>query len=166
MLNRAEVQWQHLLRKAFIVEDQQKCKQRTDRRFVPTYSEPYTGRFTTLQPKLKWYWECLLRPYVYLFGGITFSLMSVAVIWSEVLFWKVDPTLSLFAWLVQKAGRDAHYFSVEVFTFITILYLSVSAYRVIFKIRVFNFYYLVPHKQSDSSRFVGRCVSVFVTVCL
>jgi len=49
---------------------------------------------------------------------------------------------------------DGQYVNIEFVTFITLLYLSICTYRVIFKLRVLDFYYLVGNQQTDSARWV------------
>lgn len=52
-------------------------------------------------------------------------------------------------------------FLYQVVCFVTILFLCVCIYSTVFRIRVFNYYYLVPHHQTDaySLQFSGMYVS-------
>jgi hypothetical protein len=75
---------------------------------------------------------------------------------TQVMFSYTSPTLSIYALLLNHTGQSGFYFNIEVITFATLLYLSFCTYRVIFKLRIFNFYQLVPHQQTDSARSV-RC---------
>ena len=81
--------------------------------------------------------------------------MSVIVVWSEVLMYRTQPTLSVYALVLNAAGAEEAYFGLETLTFLTLLYLSVCTYRVVFKLRLFDYYYLVPHKQTDAARCVA-----------
>ena len=112
-------------------------------------------------PTLLWWWKVKIRPIMYLCLTVVACLFSVAVLWSEVTFFQSDPTISLYAIVIAGAGHTGLYFNVEVIAFITLFYLSFCTYRVIFQLRIFNFYNLVPKKQTDSA----RCVRVRVRVC-
>lgn len=112
-------------------------------------------------------------------------LLSAAVVWSECTFFSTHPVLSLFAVFVQAAEKHHNYICVEVSAlgkeersklpavivilflslhqvvcFVTILFLCVCVYSTVFRIRVFNYYYLVPHHQTDaySLQFSGMYV--------
>ena len=41
-------------------------------------------------------------------------LLSIVVVWSECLFFIVEPVLSIFALFVQLAADDQNYFAIEV----------------------------------------------------
>lgn len=85
-------------------------------------------------------------------GACVTTVMSVIVVWSEVLLFRTQPTLSVYALVLNTAGAKEAYFTLETLTFLTLLYLCVCTYRVVFKLRLFDYYYLVPHKQTDSAR--------------
>ena len=44
------------------------------------------------------------------------------------------------------------YPGVEAVVFFTVLYMGLCAYRVIFRIRIFNWYFMVPQHQTDAFR--------------
>ena len=49
-------------------------------------------------------------------------------------------------------NHSCQYPGVEAVTFFTVLYMGLCAYRVIFRIRIFNWYFMVPQHQTDAFR--------------
>eukprot|EP00051_Salpingoeca_urceolata_P002092 m.47100 g.47100 ORF g.47100 m.47100 type:complete len:763 (+) comp11900_c0_seq1:732-3020(+) len=152
VLHRCKCQWDHLLEKTFELEDVIKNVGSPDHKFKHTFAaNAYTGPFHQHWPTIEWYWKVKIRPWVFLFMAIVGTAFSLALVWSEVTFSSESPTLSVYALAIKYAGNSQQYFNLELMTFLTLFYLCTCAYRVIFKLRVFNFYYLVPHQQTDSS---------------
>lgn len=143
-------------------------------------------------PLPEWYWECVFRQSFYRFLAVVLCLLSVSVVWSECTFFSTHPVLSLFALFVQAAEKQHNYICIEVSVFgkvawskihivivtffyffslhqvvcfVTILFLCVCIFSTVFRIRVFNYYYLVPHHQTDaySLQFSGMYVSKWNT---
>ncbi|XP_061732214.1 G-protein coupled receptor-associated protein LMBRD2B-like isoform X1 [Nerophis ophidion] len=151
--NRTRVQWQILLQQAFHLEDVAKNETGSSRQFVHSFprSQP-AGWFCryVYTPTVEWYWECLLKRCFYRLLGLVLSLFSVAVVWSECTFFSTKPVLSLFAVFIQLAERDYNYVYIQVACFITIFFLCTCVYSTVFRIRVFNYYYLASHHQTDA----------------
>lgn len=151
--NRTQVQWQMLLEEAFHLEDVAKNETSAARQFVHSFpsSEP-PGWLTRClyTPTVEWYWECLLRRWFYRVLAVALVLMSAAVVWSECTFFSTHPILSLFAIFIQLAEKEYNYFYIEMACFFTIFYLCYCVYSTVFRIRVFNYYYLAPHHQTDA----------------
>ncbi|XP_060617372.2 G-protein coupled receptor-associated protein LMBRD2 isoform X1 [Anolis sagrei] len=150
---RTQVQWQILLEQAFYLEDVAKNETSASRQFVHTFQpqEPeskITQYFYT--PAIEWYWECLLRPWFHRILAIVLATFSVIVVWSECTFFSTRPVLSLFAVFIQLAERNYNYFYIEMACFFTIFFLSICVYSTVFRIRVFNYYYLASHHQTDA----------------
>lgn len=150
---RTQVQWQILLEQAFYLEDVAKNETSATRQFVHTFQfqEPenrITRYFYT--PTVEWYWECLLRPWFYRILAIVLATFSVIVVWSECTFFSTKPVLSLFAVFIQLAERTYNYIYIEMACFLTIFFLSICVYSTVFRIRVFNYYYLASHHQTDA----------------
>uniref|UniRef100_A0A3Q1JSV2 LMBR1 domain containing 2 n=1 Tax=Anabas testudineus TaxID=64144 RepID=A0A3Q1JSV2_ANATE len=151
--NRTRVQWQILLQEAIHLEDVAKNETSSTHQFVHSFpsSEP-TGWFSRYiyTPTVEWYWECLLRRWFYRVLSVVLTLFSVAVVWSECTFFSTRPVLSLFAVFIQLAERDYNYLYIEMACFITIFFLCTCVYSTVFRIRVFNYYYLASHHQTDA----------------
>ncbi|KAL2091756.1 hypothetical protein ACEWY4_011554 [Coilia grayii] len=151
--NRTQVQWQMLLEEAFHLEDVAKNEVSAAHQFVHSFpsTEPpgWLSRYL-YTPTVEWYWECLLRRWFYRALAVTLMLFSVVVVWSECTFFSTRHVLSLFAIFIQLAERDYNYFYIEMACFFTIFYLCYCVYSTVFRIRVFNYYYLAPHHQTDA----------------
>ncbi|KAF1569708.1 LMBR1 domain-containing protein 2, partial [Eudyptes schlegeli] len=98
----------------------------------------------------EWYWECLLRPWFYRVLAVVLATFSVIVVWSECTFFSTKPVLSLFAVFIQLAEKTYNYIYIEMACFLTIFFLSICVYSTVFRIRVFNYYYLASHHQTDA----------------
>uniref|UniRef100_A0A8C7VAF4 LMBR1 domain containing 2a n=1 Tax=Oncorhynchus mykiss TaxID=8022 RepID=A0A8C7VAF4_ONCMY len=151
--SQTQVQWAILLEEAFHLEDVCKNETNTSHQFVHSFlsSQPpgWLGKYL-YTPTIEWYWECVLRQWCYRMLALLLSLLSVAVVWSECTFFSTHPVLSLFAIFIQLAESDYNYLYIEMACFLTILFLCVCVYSTVFRIRVFNYYYLVPHHQTDA----------------
>uniref|UniRef100_G3UI42 LMBR1 domain containing 2 n=1 Tax=Loxodonta africana TaxID=9785 RepID=G3UI42_LOXAF len=151
---RTQVQWQILLEQAFYLEDVAKNEASATRQFVHTFQSPEPeNRFIQYfyNPTVaEWYWECLLRPWFYRILAVVLSVFSVIVVWSECTFFSTRPVLSLFAVFIQMAEKTYNYIYIEMACFLSIFFLSICVYSTVFRIRVFNYYYLASHHQTDA----------------
>uniref|UniRef100_A0A3Q0STG2 LMBR1 domain containing 2b n=1 Tax=Amphilophus citrinellus TaxID=61819 RepID=A0A3Q0STG2_AMPCI len=145
--NRTRVQWQILLQQAIHLEDVAKNETSSTHQFVHSFpsSEP-AGWFS----RYIYTPTCLLRRWFYRLLSVVLTLFSVAVVWSECTFFSTRPVLSLFAIFIQLAERDYNYLYIEMACFITIFFLCTCVYSTVFRIRVFNYYYLASHHQTDA----------------
>ncbi|XP_029296619.1 G-protein coupled receptor-associated protein LMBRD2a [Cottoperca gobio] len=149
----AQVQWSILLDQAFHLEDIAKSQTSTLRHFIHSFPSAqlhgWMHRFI-YTPAVEWYWECVFRQGFYRLLAVLLCLLSAAVVWSECTFFSTRPVLSLFAVFVQMAEKQHNYICIEMVCFVSILFLCVCVYSTVFRIRVFNYYYLVPHHQTDA----------------
>ncbi|KAH9400683.1 LMBR1 domain-containing protein 2 [Tyrophagus putrescentiae] len=79
--------------------------------------------------------------------GWTLALFSVMIVWSEFTFFIQVIPVSLFSLVVRLLRYN--YLWIEVFSMASIAYLCTCCYYTIFKIRIFNYYYLARHHQTD-----------------
>ncbi|XP_013931797.1 PREDICTED: LMBR1 domain-containing protein 2 [Thamnophis sirtalis] len=151
--HRTQVQWQILLEQAFYLEDVAKNESSATRQFVHTFqSQEAENKIIQYlyTPTLEWYWECLLRPWFHRILAIILAIFSIVVVWSECTFFSPKPVLSLFAVFIRLAEKNYNYFYIEMACFFTIFFLSICVYSTVFRIRVFNYYYLASHHQTDA----------------
>lgn len=149
--NRIQVQWPILLRQAFHLEDVAKSKTSPVRYFMHSFAQPPSRVHKFLYtPTAEWYWECVLKQFCYKLLAAFLCLLSITVVWSECTFFSTKPVLSLFAVFVQTAETFYNYICIEMVCFVGILFLCICVYSTVFNIRFFNYYYLVPHHQTDS----------------
>ncbi|MBN3282151.1 LMBD2 protein, partial [Polyodon spathula] len=151
--NRTRVQWQILLETAFHLEDVAKNETSGTHQFIRSYTpqepEGFISRYL-YTPTVEWYWECLLRQWCYRILAVMVTLFSVVVVWSECTFFSTQPVLSLFAVFIQLAEKTYNYLYIEMACFLTIFFLCTCVYSTVFRIRVFNYYYLASHHQTDA----------------
>ncbi|KAL7989085.1 hypothetical protein Chor_008004 [Crotalus horridus] len=150
---RTQVQWQILLEQAFYLEDVAKNESSATHQFVHTFqSQEAENKIIQYlyTPTLEWYWECLLRPWFHRILAIILAIFSIIVVWSECTFFSPKPVLSLFAIFIRLAEKNYNYFYIEMACFFTIFFLSICVYSTVFRIRVFNYYYLASHHQTDA----------------
>lgn len=151
--SQTEVQWSILLDQVFHLEDVAKSQTSPVRQFIHSFpSAHHHGWIHRLiyTPTVEWYWECVFRQNFYKLLAVLLCLLSAAVVWSECTFFSTNPVLSLFAVFVQMAEKHHNYICIEVVCFVSILFLCVCVYSTVFRIRVFNYYHLVPHHQTDA----------------
>lgn len=148
-----QVQWSVVLDQAFHLEDVAKSQSSPVRQFIHSSSSAqhhgWIRRFI-YTPTVEWYWECVFRRGFYKLLAVLLCLFSAAVVWSECTFFSTHPVLSLFAVFIQMAEKQYNYICIEMACFVTIFFLCVCVYSTVFRIRVFNYYYLVPHHQTDA----------------
>ncbi|XP_037115508.1 G-protein coupled receptor-associated protein LMBRD2B-like [Syngnathus acus] len=147
------VQWSELVKHIVHLEDVAKSRSSPSchfmRSFATTEHDGYIRRFI-YTPKVEWYWECVFRQVFYKLLALLLFFLSVAVVWSECTFFSVHPVLSLLAIIVRITEQQRYYICTEVVCFVTVLFLCVCVYTTVFRIRIFNYYYLAPHHQTDA----------------
>ncbi|XP_063345887.1 G-protein coupled receptor-associated protein LMBRD2a isoform X2 [Pelmatolapia mariae] len=150
--NQTQVQWSILLEQAFHLEDVAKSRNSSLRHFTHSFPLAHRGwiRRFIYTPTVEWFWECVLRQGLCRLLAILLCLLSAAVIWSECTFFSTHPILSLFAVFIQLAEKWYNYHCIEMVCFVGILFMCVCVYSTVFRIRFFNYYYLVPHHQTDA----------------
>ena len=169
--HRTQTQFDHLIRKVINWEDVAKNYANPSKIYKRTLAkvQPAPGSSRNamnnlveaiVTPKVEWFWKCRIRSPFYKVLGVFLTALTFIVLWSEMTFSIVSPTLSIFALILNYAGGTGSYFFIELLSIICIAYLCVCAYYTVFKIRVFNFYYLAPHHQTDESSLVFCGMSV------
>ncbi|XP_059193816.1 G-protein coupled receptor-associated protein LMBRD2a [Centropristis striata] len=151
--SQTQVQWSILLDQAFHLEDVAKSETSPVRHFTHSFPSEHPHSWIhrfIYTPAVEWYWECVFRQGFYRLLAVLLCLLSAAVVWSECTFFSTHPVLSLFAVFVQMAEKQHNYICIEVVCFVSILFLCVCVYSTVFRIRFFNYYYLVPHHQTDA----------------
>lgn len=169
VLHRCECQMDEIFTDALLLQDTLQNKGAIDKKFVE--SSGAQSRF----PQAKWMWEVQIKPVLIWALLIICTVISFLLVWTETVF-GVSPDMSVYAHIVAAAGSGMTYSSLEFVTLITVLYMCVCTYSIIFKIRLFNFYYLVPNRQTDASSMLFASIAItrltapiclnFVAMCL
>lgn len=99
----------------------------------------------------------------FLITGYILAFLSVIIVWSEFTFFIKSSPISIFALIVKLLHYkylwievrpcNSFYFSkfsfLKLFSMLSIAYMCTCCYYTIFKIRIFNYYYLAKHHQTD-----------------
>ncbi|NXT41513.1 LMBD2 protein, partial [Pelecanoides urinatrix] len=121
---RTQVQWQILLEQAFYLEDVAKNETSATRQFVHT--------FHSQEPENKII-QYFYTPTVGKCSSCMHRLCAECIkTFSRVLH------------------SNNHFFFPQMACFLTIFFLSICVYSTVFRIRVFNYYYLASHHQTDA----------------
>ncbi|XP_064487050.1 G-protein coupled receptor-associated protein LMBRD2B-like [Ornithodoros turicata] len=148
--NRTYCQWEMLVENTLYWEDVQKNEGSVDRRFrSSTTVERSIFERIVCSPVVEWYWKCILRGWVLRGLGVLLTVLSIAVVWSEMTFFIRTPIVSLFGIFHRTAEKNYNYVGIEVMSILTIAYMCVCTYYTVFKVRVLNYYYLAPHHHTD-----------------
>merc|ERR1719427_216092 len=111
--------------------------------------------------KMKWKFYCEIQPLFRRIFSILLMILTVLVIWSECTFFNDHPVLSLFAVFINLAKSGYHYFYIELASMVVIFYLCFCAYFTVFRMKIFNYYYIANHHQTNESSliFAGMILS-------
>lgn len=148
--NRTSNQWTYMMNNAFLTEEVLANESNSNRKFAFSTMTKKSLFFQKLNnPTIEWLYRCIIRKYMLKFISLVLMLVSIMVIWSEMTFFNRKPVLSLFALFLNASRQTYNYFSIEFIGFFIIAYLCFCAYYTLFKMRVFNFYYLAPNHQTN-----------------
>lgn len=146
VLQRTEALWNVQVEKILYLED-------VEMNFLssPPFRHDLSLKTTPVvcTPKVRWYWECVIKsPFLKMLAGLTAG-MSIVVVWSELTFFSSHPVLSIFANILNIAKHSYDFVTIEIFSMATLCYLCYCAYSTIFRIKFLNLYYLAPHHQTN-----------------
>jgi hypothetical protein len=150
--HRKTIEWLDLTDKALDLEDTLTNARSDTRTFECSYRKKGSGAVYSFLSVLEWYWKVKLRHWVYRIGAVLLCIFSVIIVWSEATFGiplPGDRHLSITANIIYWGHYSSNYIVVELTSVITVAYLSVCTYFTVFKIRIFNFYYLTPRHCTD-----------------
>ncbi|KAL7054443.1 hypothetical protein AAHC03_026049 [Spirometra sp. Aus1] len=100
--------------------------------------------------RLEWYWKCCLRRILLRLLGLVLAVMSALFVWSECTFFVRRPVLSVVAVVFQRQSEYANFDAIALFSFAALGYLSFCVYFTVYRLRLFNFYRLVPNHHTDA----------------
>ncbi|XP_071811243.1 G-protein coupled receptor-associated protein LMBRD2-like isoform X2 [Apostichopus japonicus] len=149
---RTSTQWDILVEKAFELEDVKSNESNHSKNYHHTYDPNYNGLKSYIcTPNVEWHWRILLMPTILKVVAVVLVIGSVMVIWCEMTFFCLSPNLSLFSIFVDSANSKNNYLVIEIICIVIMAFLSVCSYYTVFKIRIFDFYLLAPHHQTDEN---------------
>mmetsp|Transcript_25244 Transcript_25244/g.41537 ORF Transcript_25244/g.41537 Transcript_25244/m.41537 type:complete len:643 (-) Transcript_25244:160-2088(-) len=145
---RAEYEWNSLLREAFEAEDVVTNQQNPSRRFRSTLRPPGNA----IKETVEWWWKVRFRRPVGRLLSILLGSISVVVVWSELTLFvshtKGDLSLSPFAYMVNASSSS--YLLSQVVSFWPLAYMCICAYYSIFKLKLFSLYQLHFGHNTDA----------------
>lgn len=170
--HRTQAQWELVVVRGLHLEDEVanlECAEKKFSRSALTSgtTEPFLGQrlsmfISTLYSRyVEWYWRCLLRPFLLRVLACFCALVSILVVWSEITFFNTSPVLSVFAVAVKSATDLAHHTTALLICGFTVFYLSLTAFFTVFRIRIFNYYYIAGDHLTDENSllFIGMLLS-------
>jgi len=148
-LRRSSVLYEILMQSAFELQDIQETRKTGAKKLIKTFATPRVGRYANEIDTLEYYWKCFLQTKALRVLTFLTILISLVIIWSETVFSSTDPDLSIFSLAINV--KDLSFTLVFLYCFLPTLFIVVCSYWTTFKIRIFNYYRLVPHHQSDGN---------------
>ncbi|OBZ82382.1 LMBR1 domain-containing protein 2 [Choanephora cucurbitarum] len=149
MKNRKRALWNNLLNEAFRLQDIIRNKDRSDHHFTSTLRPKLENpsKWYELSILAEWWWTVRIAPLVTKILAVVFSVMSVCIIWSELVFNVRKPaTISIVYYVLNACGTN----------------------YAILQIRFFNLYILIPNHHTDENSllwFTGYMCKMMAPLC-
>ncbi|GAM18606.1 hypothetical protein SAMD00019534_017810 [Acytostelium subglobosum LB1] len=114
-----------------------------------SFKEPRTGRFAYQRDRFEWIWYTYLQvPSMIALAGL-FVLQSLLLIWSEISVAVRSTDVSVLSNIAKHTNIDN--IGIQIILFFPLGYAALVTYSTLFKIRIFNYYRLIPGQHSDSN---------------
>jgi len=89
----------------------------------------------------------LCHPIIWTGISIICGILSMSILWSESIFFAI-PNFSIYERLIFVAGDTLW---IQIISFIGISYIGACVYAGLFNFRLFNYYRLLPHQNTDAT---------------
>eukprot|EP01105_Mastigella_eilhardi_P014187 TRINITY_DN3227_c1_g1_i2.p1 TRINITY_DN3227_c1_g1~~TRINITY_DN3227_c1_g1_i2.p1 ORF type:complete len:806 (-),score=170.50 TRINITY_DN3227_c1_g1_i2:47-2464(-) len=99
----------------------------------------------------EWAVLCHAGPFLLKATSLACCLATLVIIWSELTFAFNDPTLSIVALAVQPEIIRISDILLTIVLILPLVYLVVATYSSLFEVRIFNYFRLLPHQQTDAN---------------
>ncbi|KAF9431336.1 LMBR1 domain-containing protein 2 [Entomortierella beljakovae] len=140
--------WHDLLKVGFLAQDIQENIDNPDKKFRSSLRPP-TSKTKEWRLSIEWYWHLKWRSILLRASSVFCAILSLLIVWSEMTYQNINPTLSVIGLLVQL-GRDRMFYGViEAVGFFTMLYMCTCAYSTLMKMKLVNNYAIVPNHHTD-----------------
>ncbi|KAK5581266.1 hypothetical protein RB653_001297 [Dictyostelium firmibasis] len=149
---RAEFLYDQCLVEAFELQDIQNSAISLDKIVNWSFKEPRHGRFAKKLDTLEWIWYNYLEVSVFRVSAIVFALLSLLIIWSEFALAFTSIDISVLSNIVKHTNVSNIF--IQFVLFFPLGYEALTCYSTLFKIRIFNYYRLIPHQHSDSNSII------------
>ncbi|RCI06896.1 LMBR1 domain-containing protein 2 [Rhizopus stolonifer] len=168
MKDRKTALWKNLLHEAFYLQDIVRNKDKSSRQFTSTLrSKTDVSLWRKLSSSAEWWWTIRIAPLLGKIGAIVFAIMSVCIIWSELVFNVRKPAIISIAYYILNAC-GTNYAALQIIAFFTLMYMCICVYSSLFKIRFFNLYLLIPNHHTDENSllwFTGYMCKMMAPLC-
>ncbi|KAI9275921.1 LMBR1-like membrane protein-domain-containing protein [Phascolomyces articulosus] len=159
--------WKNLLKEAFYLQDIIANKSNTDHRFHSTLRTlEESTRWNDFKASFEWWWVLRIEPIFHRGVAILCGLISICILWSELVFNVKSPVISLVAIGLRACGLN--YAAVEFMAFFTLTFMCLCVYTSLFKVRFFNLYLLIPNHHTDENSllwFTGYLCKMMAPLC-
>eukprot|EP01111_Echinosteliopsis_oligospora_P011370 TRINITY_DN3740_c0_g1_i1.p1 TRINITY_DN3740_c0_g1~~TRINITY_DN3740_c0_g1_i1.p1 ORF type:complete len:632 (-),score=109.80 TRINITY_DN3740_c0_g1_i1:43-1938(-) len=147
--NRASILYERTTMKALNLQDIIASRASLSHTVLWSFKPPRTGRLVSFRNRLEWYWQTYLHTWFYRLMGVLCSVMSVVIVWCEVILpvSQIDLSpLSIIITQVPLTGVVKQFYAVVI-----VSYMATCAYTSLFKLQIWDYYMLVSHQQSDDN---------------
>ncbi|KYQ90103.1 hypothetical protein DLAC_08688 [Tieghemostelium lacteum] len=152
LAKRSEFLYEQCIMDAFALQDIMVSSRIAEDQIVHwSFREPRVGRWKIID-RLEWVWYSYLQGPIYRFLTLVFALLSLLVIWSEISVAVTSRDVSILSNIVKHSNMAN--VLIQVVVFFPLGYEALSTYSTLFKIRIFNYYRLIPHQHSDSNSII------------
>ncbi|KAI7876330.1 LMBR1-domain-containing protein [Lichtheimia hyalospora FSU 10163] len=150
MKDRKLALWENLLSEAFYLQDITENRNNTDHQFHSTLRPlRESTRWNDIKAQLEWWWLLRIEPIFHRGVALLCAVLSVCILWSEIVFNIKNPVVSIVALGLRACGYN--YAAVEFMAFFTLMFMCICVYTSLFKVRFFNLYILIPKHHTDEN---------------
>ncbi|CAD6195256.1 unnamed protein product [Caenorhabditis auriculariae] len=140
---RTIAQWRNLIDHALFLENVLKAE--------TTGTSLHLNSNCLIPTSLRRLWFVVLQRPVSKVCGVLLAGMTFFILLSECTFFLVSPTLSPAALLTDYAAQRFHYKYTQIVAMAIIFYLCACAYFTIFRLKIYRYYHLDPHRNTDAN---------------
>lgn len=147
-VERAVCLYEQMLKKAFKTEDviRTRTHKQSDWKVYWSFIPARTHRFARAADIWEYLWQVYLFTSILRIFAVFFAILSILIVWCEITLTS-SKDLSPFYHMIERIPITG--FAKQIFCLVVIFYMALCAYTTLFKIKIFNFYRLVPHQMSD-----------------
>ncbi|EGC32861.1 hypothetical protein DICPUDRAFT_89023 [Dictyostelium purpureum] len=149
---RSEFLYDQCLAETFELQDIMSSELNLDKIVHWSFKEPRTGRFAQQLDSFEWIWYNYLEIWVFRVSAIIFALLSVLVVYQEFALAVSTTDISVLSNITKHANISN--FLIQFIVFFPLGYEALTTYSTLFKIKIFNYYRLIPHQHSDSNSII------------
>jgi hypothetical protein len=146
---RSQAQWNAYIQSAFYLEDVESAEVSGK---LPNW--PRNALSRNLPESVRFAWHVTFKRPLLQASGLFCGLMTIVIMWSECTFFVVKPQLSLAARLLHSLALGYHYKYIQICAVALILYLGLCSYYTVFHMRIYRYYHLDPHRNTDSNSII------------